>query len=83
MFLLVTVLPNLLLGFTPDVRVWEVIFSRSGEFEQIKRAFELTGHTSGIYSFDYSPDSGRMVTVSKDGTWRLFNTNSNNDNNLM
>ncbi|EFX87653.1 hypothetical protein DAPPUDRAFT_207577 [Daphnia pulex] len=62
-------------GFTPEVKVWEVVFSRSGEFEKLNRAFELSGHTSGIYSFDYSPDSGRMVTISKDGTWRLYNTN--------
>lgn len=63
-------------GFTPDVRVWEVVCSKSGEFERVARAFELTGHTSGIYSFDFSPDSGRMVSVSKDGTWRLYNTAS-------
>ncbi|XP_057365706.1 transducin beta-like protein 2 isoform X3 [Daphnia carinata] len=62
-------------GFTPEVRVWEVVFSRTGEFEKVSRAFELGGHTSGISSFDYSPDSGRMVSVSKDGTWRLYNTN--------
>lgn len=66
-------------GFTPEVRVWEVVFSRSGEFEKVNRAFELGGHTSGIYSFDYSPDSGQMVSVSKDGTWRLYNTSSNCD----
>lgn len=63
-------------GFTPEVRVWEVVFSKSGEFEKVNRAFELVGHTSGIYSFDFSPDSGKMVTLSKDGTWRLYNTNS-------
>ena len=63
-------------GFTPDVRVWEVIFSKSGDFEKTNRAFDLTGHTSGIYSFDFSPDSGLMASVSKDGTWRLYNTNS-------
>ncbi len=65
-----------LIGFTPDVRVWEVIFSKSGDFEKTNRAFDLTGHTSGIYSFDFSPDSALMASVSKDGTWRLYNTNS-------
>ena len=30
-------------GFTPDVKVWEVKFSRSGEFEKVARAFDLTG----------------------------------------
>jgi len=55
----------------------EVVYSKAGEFEKVTRAFELSGHTSGIWSFDFSPDSSRMVTVSKDGTWRLYNTNSN------
>ena len=30
-------------GFTPDVKVWEVKFSRSGDFEKAARAFDLTG----------------------------------------
>jgi len=61
-------------GFTPDVKVWEVKFSRSGEFEKVARAFDLTGHSSGVYSFSFSADSGRMATVSKDGTWKVFDT---------
>lgn len=62
-------------GFTPDVKVWEVKFKRTGEFEKVTRAFELTGHTSGVFSFDFSADSSRMATVSKDGTWKIFKTN--------
>jgi len=61
-------------GFTPEVKLWQVCYSKSGSFERTTRAFELTGHTSGVLSFDFSPDSRRMVTVSKDGTWRLYNT---------
>jgi len=61
-------------GFTPDVKVWEVKFSRSGEFDKVTRAFDLTGHSSGVYSFSFSADSGRMATVSKDGTWKVFDT---------
>ncbi|XP_037068424.1 transducin beta-like protein 2 [Pollicipes pollicipes] len=62
-------------GFTPDVKVWEVVFTRSGEFDKLSRAFELKGHTSGVLDISATPDSFRMATVSKDGTWRLFNTN--------
>jgi len=62
-------------GFTPDVKVWEVKFSRGGEFEKVSRAFDLTGHRSGVYSFAFSADSGRMATVSKDGSWKVFDTN--------
>jgi len=61
-------------GFTPDVKVWEVKFTRSGEFDKVTRAFDLTGHSSGVYSFSYNQDSSRMATVSKDGTWKVFNT---------
>lgn len=65
-----------LTGFAPDVKVWEVKFSKLGEFQQLSRAFELTGHSSGVYDVGFSADSSRMVTVSKDGTWRAFNTKS-------
>ena len=34
---------------------------------------DLSGHKSGIYSFSFSGDTRRAVTVSKDGTWRVFN----------
>ncbi|XP_076875602.1 transducin beta-like protein 2 [Brachyhypopomus gauderio] len=61
-------------GFTPDVKVWEVCFSKSGEFKEVTRAFDLKGHSAGICSFDFSNDSRRMATVSKDGTWKLWDT---------
>jgi len=61
-------------GFTSDVKVWEVKFSRSGDFEKVVRAFNLSGHTSGVYSFSFSADSSKVATVSKDGTWKVFNT---------
>jgi len=61
-------------GFTPDVKIWEVKFNRSGEFEKVLRAFDLTGHTSGVYSFSFSADSSKMASVSKDGTWKVFDT---------
>uniref|UniRef100_A0A0A9XUP9 Transducin beta-like protein 2 n=2 Tax=Lygus hesperus TaxID=30085 RepID=A0A0A9XUP9_LYGHE len=60
-------------GFAPDVKVWQVAFAKSGEFKSINRAFELTGHSSGVYDFAFNADSSLMATVSKDGTWRLFN----------
>ncbi|KAJ8266561.1 hypothetical protein GJAV_G00131900 [Gymnothorax javanicus] len=61
-------------GFTPDVKVWEVCFGKSGDFKEVARAFELKGHSAGVYSFAFSNDSRRMVTVSKDGTWKLWDT---------
>ncbi|XP_064459196.1 transducin beta-like protein 2 isoform X2 [Ornithodoros turicata] len=62
-------------GFTPDVKVWEVCFTKTGEFKEVKRAFELKGHTSGVFCFAFSNDSTRMVSVSRDGTWKLWDCN--------
>ena len=59
-------------GFTPDIKVWSVKFSKSGSFEKAARAFELTGHSSGIYHFTWRNDSARVASISKDGTWRLY-----------
>ncbi|XP_007430322.1 transducin beta-like protein 2 [Python bivittatus] len=61
-------------GFTPDVKVWEVCFTKSGDFREVTRAFELKGHKAGVYSFSFSNDSRRMATVSKDGTWKFWDT---------
>ncbi|CAF0719924.1 unnamed protein product [Brachionus calyciflorus] len=62
-------------GFTPDVKIWEVAFDKTDNFKEIKRAFELKGHSAGVYSFAFNADSTRMVSVSKDKTWKLWNTN--------
>ncbi|PKK18777.1 MLX interacting protein-like, partial [Columba livia] len=61
-------------GFTPDVKVWEVCFAKNGDFREVTRAFELKGHTAGVLSFSFSNDSRRMATVSKDGTWKFWDT---------
>ncbi|KAH8042186.1 hypothetical protein HPB51_021270 [Rhipicephalus microplus] len=63
-------------GFTPDVKVWEVCFNKTGDFKEVKRAFELKGHTSGVFCFAFSNDSSRMASVSRDGTWKLWDCNS-------
>jgi len=62
-------------GFTPDVRVWSVKFSKGGGFEKVSRAFELTGHSSGVYHLAWRNDSARVATISKDGTWRIYSIN--------
>jgi len=63
-------------GFTPDVKVWEVCFTKSGDFQEVRRAFELKGHSAGVYSFSFNNDSTRMLSASKDGTWKYWDTNS-------
>ncbi|XP_066585275.1 transducin beta-like protein 2 isoform X3 [Prorops nasuta] len=61
-------------GFTPDVKVWEVVFSKSGEFKQVSKAFDLAGHSSGVFDFGFSADTAQTATVSKDGTYRFYDT---------
>uniref|UniRef100_A0A8C5QQ43 Transducin beta-like protein 2 n=1 Tax=Leptobrachium leishanense TaxID=445787 RepID=A0A8C5QQ43_9ANUR len=61
-------------GFTPDVKVWEVCFAKGGVFREVCRAFDLKGHTAGVCGFAFSNDSSKMATVSKDGTWKMWNT---------
>ena len=48
-------------GFTPDVKVWEVCFTRTGDYQEVRRAFELKGHSAGVYSFAFSQGSDRYV----------------------
>jgi len=61
-----------LLGFTPDVKVWEVCFDKCGNFQDVRRAFELKGHTAGVHWFAFSADSHRSVAVSTASESRSF-----------
>lgn len=63
-------------GFAPDVKIWQVVFAKTGEFKSLSRAFELTGHSSGVYDFAFNADSSLVSTISKDGSWRLYNIKS-------
>ncbi len=49
-------------GFTPDVKVWEVCFGKSGEFKEVARAFDLKGHSAGVHAFAFSNNSDRYRT---------------------
>ena len=48
-------------GFTPDVKVWEVCFNKNNTFHEVRRAFELKGHSAGVYSFSFNNDSTRYT----------------------
>ncbi|CAB3261437.1 unnamed protein product [Arctia plantaginis] len=61
-------------GFAPDVKVMEVCFTKNGEFKQITKAYELTGHSSGVYDVAFDVDTSHIATISKDGTWKLYHT---------
>ncbi|GAB6033733.1 Transducin beta-like protein 2 [Chamberlinius hualienensis] len=62
-------------GFTSDVKVWQVVFDKTAVFKELARAFELKGHSAGVESFAFNSDSSRMVSVSKDKTWKFWDTN--------
>lgn len=61
-------------GFSPDCKIWEVKFTKTGEYQKTVRAFDLSGHTSGIYDIAFDQDSSHIATISKDGTWKLYDT---------
>eukprot|EP00808_Paulinella_micropora_P003018 g23392.t1 len=55
-----------------SVKVWHV--SPEGK---VALAFTLKGHTRGISSVCFGPDSKTLVTASFDGSWKLWNLNVN------
>ncbi|CRK97573.1 CLUMA_CG010959, isoform A [Clunio marinus] len=61
-------------GFTPDVRLWEVKFNKTElrSYDKIVKAFDLTGHKSGVWDFAFDQDSTHLASVCKDGTFKLF-----------
>lgn len=63
-------------GFSPDVKIMEVCFKKTGEYNQVTKAYELTGHTSGVYDVVFAVDTSHIATISKDGTWKIYHTRS-------
>ncbi|CAI5441838.1 unnamed protein product [Caenorhabditis angaria] len=61
-------------GFSPDVFVYEPTFSRDGGFQDCKKAFNLGGQQSGVLASAFNWASTRAVTISRDGKWRVFDT---------
>lgn len=62
-------------GFMSDVRFYEVLFDKtSGDFKEIRKAFDLKGHNAQVLGFSLNKDSTRAATISKDKTWKLWNT---------
>lgn len=64
-------------GFTPDVKMWMVEFDKAGNFKQVTRVLELKGHSAGVQSFSFSADSKKVASISKDGTWKLWDVDVN------
>lgn len=61
-------------GFSPDAFIYEVKFGRDGKFVSSKKVFNLKGADSGIFATVFNQDTSRAVTVSRDGYWRVYNT---------
>lgn len=43
--------------------MWEVCFDKGGNFQDVRRAFELKGHMAGVHWFAFSADSYRLVAM--------------------
>lgn len=63
-------------GFSPDVKLWHIGFNKNNEFTSVTK-FGLKGHAAGILSFSFTNDSKRIATISKDGTWKIWDINVN------
>lgn len=61
--------------FTSDVKIYEIVYDRTGSFVALKKAMDLKGHKRKVTAIDFSPDGSKAVTVSEDGTLRIWNIN--------
>jgi len=64
-------------GFTSEVKLWHIKFTKNNEFNHVSKGLELKGHKAGVLSFSFSNDSKRMGTISKDGTWKVWDIDVN------
>jgi WD40 repeat protein len=59
-------------GFVSDVKVFSV---QLGSKKQVQKVFALQGHSRGVFSVSFTGDSQKMLTLSKDGTCKLWDIN--------
>lgn len=63
-----------LCAYTSDVRIFQLIKSKTGEFQKIQRVMALRGHARGVSDLAFF-NSTQLVTACKDGKIRLWNIN--------
>ncbi|GLC40138.1 hypothetical protein PLESTB_000881000 [Pleodorina starrii] len=59
--------------FSSDVKIWEMKYTREGEFRGLIKAMGLTGHRSQVACVALSSDNSRAATASKDGMLKIWN----------
>jgi len=62
-------------AFTSDVRLWEVKYKKTREFDSIAKVMDLRGHNSGVNAVCFTGDASRVLTGSKDGVLRVYRIN--------
>jgi len=62
-----------------DVRIWKTRVSKEGVFLGVdEKVFTyLRGHGSFVYWISFSSDSKKMLTCSKDNTWKFWDLDVN------
>lgn len=58
----------------PDMILYDVNVSETTGYKPMTASHKLKGHKQGVYSFDISTDSNKIVTLGFDRVWRLFDT---------
>jgi len=70
--------------WTSEVKLWEVLYDKEGNFKEVKKTMELFGHSSTIHSISVSADATKIATCSKDHSWKVYNINvKNNSPNII
>ncbi|PNW86947.1 hypothetical protein CHLRE_02g102450v5 [Chlamydomonas reinhardtii] len=59
--------------FSSDVKIWEMKYTREGEFRGLIKAMNLSGHKSQVACVALSSDNRRAATASKDGILKIWN----------
>lgn len=62
-------------AFTADVKIWEVVYEKSGSVKELSKVMQLKGHKSAVTWLSFMWDSQRIVTASKEGTIKIWNIN--------
>lgn len=59
-------------SFCSGVKIYEGYRTREGTFKKLTQIMTLNGHKSGITALGFGNLNGKVITVSKDKTWKIW-----------
>jgi WD40 repeat protein len=62
-----------LASWSSEVKIFEILRKKDGSFDKVAHLGSLVGHKQSVYAVAFAPNNTNVVTLSKDGSMKLWN----------